>query len=242
MTKPLALILVALLLIACGGEPFAAADETLAGAGGDAATEAGSMAVASGGSDAHTGGSTSLAGKPAGGSAGSPAAGGRAGGSGSAGASGGSGPVTCEFDVTQLTAALPMTITWSDFTYTNGPACFTCRDKPCGAIKVISWGVPTLDNGQYVYLPNTELPMISMNIGTNDGQCTKASECGAKIYSVSLVLTVDEAHHVVVDAKGGIGFQDNACTQNAAMPTGAMGTDAGDELAKSVIGLKIPCN
>src|SRR5882757_2209351 len=127
MNKFITLILVTLSLAACGGEPFAGEGETLAGAGGDA-TEAGTPAVASGGSDVHVGGSTSLAGKPAGGSAGSPAGGSATtGGSGSAGASGGAGPVTCEFDVTQLTAALPTSLTWSDFTYTNGPACFTCR-------------------------------------------------------------------------------------------------------------------
>ena len=245
MTKTITLILVALFSVACGGEPFAAGDaELLAGAGGDA-TEAGSVGVTSGGSDVHVGGSSSVAGKPAGGSAGtrggSGGAAGAAGGSGGAGAPAGGAPVTCEFDVTQLTAALPSTITWNDFTYTNGEACFACRDKPCGTIKVISWGVPTLQDGQYVYLPNTELPMIPMNIGVNDGACTKTSECGSKLNSLSLAVTVDETKHVVVSAHGGVVFQDNMCTTTAGVNTAQMALDLGQELGDSMKGLKIPC-
>lgn len=244
MTKSITLILVTLSLVACGGEPFTGEGETLAGAGGDGA-EAGAVAVVSGGSDAQVGGSTSLAGKPAGGSAGSPAAGGRAGGSGSAGASGGSGPVTCEFDVTQLTAALPMTITWDDFIVTDGALCVTCRDKPCGSIKIISWGVPQLlDDGRYSYLPNAEMPMLSMNIGTNDGSCTKSTECGVKMSVASLQITVARqgSSWVIAKAEAGTGALGNQCTESAGFPNPFPASDdLRLEVDGSLSGLKIPC-
>jgi len=262
MTKILTLVLLALSLAACGGEPFDASSEALAGAGGDA-PEAGSVGVAVGGSAAQTGGSMSAAGKPAGGSApqgGRPSTGGSAsagagtagaplggtGGSGSAGSTtGGTGTVTCDFDVTQLTAALPTTITWQDFTYTEGALCVTCRDKPCGVLHVISWGVPqVLEDGRYQYLPNIERSNLSMNIGTNDGMCTKQTECGINVSLVQLLVTVAQSAGAwgITKAEPDVSATSNMCTTSAGFGnTNPASASLQSELAKSLTGLKIPC-
>ncbi len=224
------LVVLVLLLNACGGEAFSAEFDSV---GDDSGGEAGEAPVTAAGGSATAGTS----------STGGVAAGQHAGGSAAVAgsAAGGAAPGACDVDIEKITAALPMQIVWKDFINTNQDLCVWCRDEPCETIKVISWGVPTLQDGQYVYLPNTDLPMIPMNIGVNDGACTKTSECGAKLNSLSLAVTVDETKHVVVSAHGGVVFQDNMCITTSGVNTGQMALDLGQEMADSLKGLKIPC-
>lgn len=235
MTKTITLILVTLFTVACGGEPFSGAE--LDAAGGD-----GPVAVA---------GAPDAAGSHAAGSAGSSRGGATSGGSSStagaatAGAATGgtvSVPVACDLDTDQLTAALPASFVWSDYTYTNGDTCTTCRDSPCGNVDVISWGVPqTLPDGRLQYLPNTNMAGVPMNFGANDGTCTKQTECVLKGGSPSIILTVERdaagwhvTHSEVQTALGG-------CA-GAPANTIPMGYDLNREMDEALIGLEIPCN
>lgn len=244
MTKSFSLILVTLLLAACGGSPFEGTSEPLAGAGGDG-SEAGTAAAPGGGGEALVGGSGNATGGSSATAAGS-GHGGRPSGGADAGTAGGGGtPAACEFDVMQLTASLPSTVTWEDFTYTDGSLCVTCRDKPCGNIKVISWGVPqVLGDGRINYLPNSEMPIVSLNIGTNDGACTKSTECGVNINIAALVMTVarDQNGWIVTKAVAQAGSAGNQCASNAGFSnTHPVQTDLETQISQSLTGFKIPC-
>src|SRR5882672_3602424 len=220
MTKTLSLVLVALLLMACGGSPFEGTSEPLAGAGGDG-SEAGTAAATAGGSEALIGGSGNAAGGSSAATAGSGhggrPSGGAGAGTGGVGSGGGGTPAACEFDVTQLTASLPSTVTWEDFIYTDGALCVTCRDKPCGTIHVISWGVPQLlEDGRYLYLPNAEMPMIAMNLGANDGACTTSTVCGIKMSVEGLQVAVEQrGSWVITQADSAVAAAGNMCASSA---------------------------
>jgi len=240
MTKLIPLILAALSLVACGGEPFDAAN--FAATGGDsgeagAADTAGASSAGSGGA-AHTGGSASTAGKTTGGA---PSAGGQP-----MGGTGGT-PASCEFDESKLTAALPMSLVWEDFLFTNGPSCIKCVSAPCDSVNVISWGVPTMSQSEneFVYNPNTDLPMVSVTLGTNDGMCTPEKICGAKLAGISATITIGPTVNgfAIVKAVATAQFSSNQCFPGGgAGETGQMGVDLGKEISAALQSLEIPCN
>jgi len=243
MTKTIPLILVALFSVACGGEAFNAAELDATGgdgpvaaagapgaAGGPAAVSAGApsggSAVAHGGTVGTGGSGSSAAGKPAG------------------GAPQGGAPVTCELDVEKLTAALPTSFVWNSYTYTNGDACTTCRDSPCGNVDVVSWGVPqVLEDGRLQYLPNTSMEDVRVNVGDNDGMCTKQVECKIGSGTPSIILTVaNERGWVVSRAEVQSSLGGRACPNAVGFAVIPAGYDLELEMEMSLQGLKIPCN
>jgi len=242
-------LILSLALVACGGgDPFSAAEFSDAGAGGDSAVAgtvamAGDTSTASAGGGSHAGGSAS-AGKSSGGSssvAGKPSTGGT---SAAGGAAGGSPSVSCDFDPEALTAALPTSLVWQDYIYTNGDLCETCRDKPCAVIKVISWGVPQVQkDGSYLYLPNTDAPMAPINYGVNDGSCTKSVECGVKGGSPSVQVSVARSADGwrVSAVKAGAGWGGSACNERIDMNTNPMGMDFSSEIEGQLISIEMPC-
>lgn len=243
MTKTIALILVALFAVACGGEPFTGAE--LDAAGGEVplaaagaqdaagAPAAGSAGAARGGATTSGGSVSGDAGKPTG-----------AGGAGSAGAAGGAA-VSCDLDLAKLTAALPKSLTWEDYMYTDASKCTTCRNSPCGVINVISWGVPQAQqDGRLQYLPNTDNPMVSMSFGTNDGACTKQVECGVKFGNPQVLLTVakDADGWEVSAVEMRATFTGNQCVGDAGGTALPMNDDFDQEAEAALRGLKIPCD
>jgi hypothetical protein len=248
MTKTI-LILASLFAVACGGDVFtsgaefnalggdAGAPDATAGTGSVAGTASAAGSTSHGGSQGAGGSSSSQAGKPSGGSA--------AGGVATGGSSG--APATCDLNIAKLTAALPTELVWQDYTYTSGDLCVTCRDKPCGAVHVISWGVPqTLEDGRLDYQPNVDQTTISMNFGTNDGMCTKKTECGVQAGVASVLITVAKSVQgwEIAEAQVQAGVSENACTQTAGGlgATGPMGADLGTKLATALKILKISCS
>lgn len=246
MNNPTPLILVALSLVACGGEPFGAdsadieqiggADSTVAGADtGDAGAGYGGTA---------SGGSSSTAGKPAAGAA--PGGSASAGGQPTAG-TGGATP-SCEFDEAKLTAALPMSFVWGDFMYTSGEFCGRCLNTPCAALDVISWGVPTIDDGgAYVYSPNVEATMVAMALGANDGTCASEKSCGAKMRfgSVRFIVARSAGGWVVETVTAYSQGEGNACLDSYP-GGGSLHSVAAQDLAKEIEtaldSLEIPCD
>ena len=248
-------LILSLALVACGGgDPFTAAEFSDAGAGGDAAvagtvTTAGDSSAAGTVGSSHAGGSAS-AGKSSGGSsssAGKPSTGGTsaAGGAGGAGgAAGGATSVSCDFDPAALTAALPTSLVWQDYTYTNGDLCETCRDKPCATVSVISWGVPQVQkDGSLLYLPNTNEPMAAINYGANDGSCTKSVECGVKggVGSAQISVARSANGWRVSAVKAEASWGGSACNERIDMNTGPMGVDFSSEIEKQLISIEMPC-
>lgn len=242
-------LILSLALVACGGgDPFSAAEFSDAGAGGDNAVAgtvatAGDTSTAGAGGGSHAGGSAS-AGKSSGGSssvAGKPSAGGTPAAAGSAGSS---TSVSCDFDPATLTAALPTSLVWQDYIYTNGDLCETCRDKPCATIKVISWGAPQVQkDGSFLYSPNTDQPMAPINYGANDGSCTKNVECGVKGGSPSVQVSVArsaDGWHVSA-AKVVAGWSGSACNERLDMNTGPMGADFSSEIEEQLFSIEMPC-
>lgn len=243
MTKTITTILVALFAVACGGEPFSGAELDAAGGDGPVAVAgapdaAGGHAAGSAGASrggATSGGSSSSAGKASGGAA---TAGAATGGTGTS-------PVTCDLDTDRLTAALPTSFVWDDYTYTDGQSCTTCRDSPCDIVSVISWGAPQVtEDGRLQYLPNTDNPMVPMNFGTNDGSCTKQVTCGVKFGNPQLLLTVTKSASgwVVSTVEMLATIVGNQCVGDAGGTTFPMGTDFDREAAAALQGLEIPCN
>lgn len=238
------------LLLACGGEPFSGDGAAVAATGGDDSGSAGDGGDGAGGI-VTSGGSVSLAGAPAGGAgaggsgrAGAPS-GGQSGTAGSPSGGTGGGVSTCALDTDQLTAALPSSFVWESFTNTNGEDCVTCRESPCGTLKVISWGVPDeRPDGELYYLPNVEKSAFPMNFGANDGACTKKTECGISITEMGLQLFVErDATGWVASAQAYIRFGPT-CSQappsTMTIPY-VMGPDFSKEASASLNGLKIPC-
>lgn len=245
MYKLTSLILAALSLVACGGEPFGAdsADiEQIGGADSAAvAGEAGSADTGDAGAGyggTASGGSSSVAGKPpVGGSA--PQAG---------TSMGGTQATTCEFDDTQLAAALPQAFAWDAFTYTSGEFCGRCRDTPCDTIHVISWGVASIDDGGgYVYSPNADAPMVAMSLGANDGTCASEKSCGVKLHLGSIRLTVEPTASgwKIATATAYSQGESNACLDSypggGSLPSTAA-ADFAQEVEKTLVGREIPCD
>jgi hypothetical protein len=154
----------------------------------------------------------------------------------------GGGVSMCALDTDKLTAALPASFVWQSFTFTNGEDCVTCRDKPCGGIKVLSWGVPQEQpDGSLLYLPDTDDPVMPMNFGTNDGSCTKKVECGLKVDALYVSLIVErDADGWIVSPRTDLQFR-YGCASFATAPP-AMGTDFSNEISSSLNGLQIPCS
>lgn len=231
------LVILAVLLTACGGEAFQSQFGEVGGSETGAADSAGGATGGEGvtvtpGGKSSGGSSTTGGGKGAGGS------------TATAGAPTTGGSSSCKFDEAQLTSALPSSIEWQGFTYTNSDLCVMCRDKPCVSLGIVSWGTPTVDDqGRYIYYPNTGKPMVPLNIGKNDGMCTKQSECGIKLNYVTLVVTVGPGPSglSIADAQASAVFQDNMCVQSARFnPSGAT-PSLQQALVASVQDLKIPC-
>lgn len=254
MYKLTSLILVALSLVACGGEPFGAdsADiEQIGGADSVAvAGEAGSAVAGDAGESyggTASGGSASAAGRPpVGGSA--PQAGTSMGGSSNAGSGTGGTQATCEFDEAKLAAALPQSFVWEGFTYTSGEFCGRCRDMPCETINVISWGVATMDDGGgYVYSPNADAPMVTMSLGANDGVCAAEKSCGLKLHLGSIRLTVEQTASgwKIATATAYSQSEGNACLDSypgGGSITSTATADFAKEVEKVLVGREIPCD
>lgn len=242
-------VALSLALVACGGEPFDADSADIEQMGGaDSAAVAGSDTgdARAGYAGTAAGGSSSTAGKPAAGSSpgGSPSTGGQP----TAGTGTGGSAPSCEFDETKLTALLPMSFVWESFTYTSGEFCVKCRDMPCDTLNVISWGVPTLDQeGGYTYSPNAEAPMVSVELGVNDGTCASEKSCGVKMYfgSVRFLVAPGGSGWVVSAVMAAPQGTGNACLdsyQGGGSTSSVAGSDFAKEIEASLGNLEIPCN
>ncbi len=258
MSKLIGLILVTLSLVACGGEPFSADSagvEQIGGAdSGAVAGEAGSADTGDAGEGyggTSSGGSSSTAGKPpvAGSSpGGSPAAGGQP----TAG-TGGVAP-SCELDTAKLTAALPTSFTWDDFSSpTPDDRCVACKTAPCAQFQM-TWGSPDAQGpaeGQpentFVYSPKVASAPIVMAFGASGGSCSAETECSAQSEGPGLTLTVARTADgwMVVSASTWASVVDSECLGTLGAPVHLMGEDLRSELREqveeTVVGLEIPC-
>ncbi len=245
--KKLTLALVTLLTVACGGAPFSATTDALGGdagapdileAGAPSASRSGAPTQGGGGSSATAG--TSTAGKPT--SGGAPSGGAGAGGAGGAPVS------TCDFDEAKLTSALPKSFVWQDFIYTNGEFCVTCRDTPCDTVNVISWGVPVAgeNENEFIYYPNTDKPMVSVELGANDGACTAEKSCGAKLDMSTVKIVTERSGSgwsvTIVEVSAGGGSTCLAMDPHGSGAGIAIGTDFGKEVSAVIQDIEIPCN
>ncbi len=253
MTKTITLILVTLLSVACGGEPFSAAEfdaiggEPVAGEAG-APDATGGHAVGSAGSTSggslSSGGSSSSAGGKA--TAGATATGGSV--TGTAGA-GGDAPMACELDVAKLTAALPKNFAWSDFSVAQGNVCAHCTYEPCSQLST-AWGEPSVlgDHVTYkpVYTRTTQVPLM-VSVGKNDGICATKVMCDMQpeTISVSFSMSLKDDAWVATEISVFVSFVANDCMSGIGKPeelTGPVALDLQAEIKKSVAGLQIPCN
>lgn len=154
-------------------------------------------------------------------------------------------PTACELDPAKLAAALPTTLTWSGFVYAGGETCVKCRHEQCTPMNVISWGTPQEYEGDWIFLPNTDKPMVGISIGANDGVCAPVKECGAKLSSPSLRVSVSrtDTGWIVESAKADTQVTVNACTAAAGADPGLlpMAQYFSRALEDQAIGLEIPC-
>lgn len=197
--------------------------------------------------------SSSVGGKSNGGSGvgqGATPSGGAGGAVATAGSAGAAGtPASCEFDEAKLTEALPATIIWEDFNFASGELCVHCANSPCGAIKVVSWGIPQAQpGGVLTYQPSIDQPSISLSLGANDGVCAKANACGSKLFELTVVVTpvMSGAEWRIDSVRGYANFQSNMCLDQATGSSGPvlvrMGDDVLSELQTSLRLLKVPCD
>ncbi len=251
MTKTIALILVTLFSVACGGEPFtgteldAVGGEAIAGEAGTAGA-AGSPTVSSAGAPSG-GASVAQGGASDAGAAGSSVAGKPAGGA-SQGGTGGA-PVTCELSPERLTAALPKAFIWKDFMVASGSVCAHCIYEPCSQLST-AWGEPTVLGDHVNYTPiytRTTAVSLLVSVGKNDGACISkvACEMQPETISVGFSMSRDGDAWKAVDVSVFVTFVSNNCMDGIGKPeelTDPVAKDLEDEIRASVIGLKIPCN
>lgn len=256
------LVILVLLLNACGGEAFTAEFDAV---GGDAGGDAGEPAVTAAGGSATAGTSSTggmAAGSHAGGSAsggsggssvgGATTAGAPAGGSAAAGmASGGSAGNTCALDTAALTAALPSTITWQSFDLAQTDVCAVCGYEPCGDFKV-TWSDPVVKDNVVTlkasYANNRGAP-TTVRIANNTVGCDKSSYgmCDFKLIPAPISVTVvrQDGGWVVTKASVTVDFDGGACAAAFGKPgelLGQMNIDLQSEILPLLINLKIPCN
>lgn len=223
-------LLVMLLLVGCGGAEFSSEEtDTGASLGGESASAgAGSSSEAGALTDGGVGGTTPTV------TAGQPSAG-----------SGGAPMSSCALDKAALAAVLPSNVTWDGFHYAAGETCVSCSGDQCKPLNVVSWGLPQDDNGQLVFLPNTDQPMVPITVGANDGSCTKTAECGAKLGNPTLKISVERTPMgwQVVEASAYVPVAMNACTASSGADPALrpMGEHIADRIEVSVLGLEIPC-
>ncbi len=244
------LVILALLLNACGGPEFSAEFEAV---GGDAGGDAGEATVTAGGSatagTASVGGTT--AGHPAGGSAsgGSADAGATAAG-GVAPVAGAGGGSACELNPAAITAALPKTLTWQSFELAKDGMCASCGYEPCGDLKVV-WSNPVVNGNTVTYqasYANNRAVATNMRMAASSS-CGTASYgmCDLTLAPAPIAFTVarDGDGWRISNAKITVDFVDDACTLSFGKPgtfVEQMDIDLQAEMAILFTNLKIPCN
>ncbi len=234
MKTLLLLILVALSLAACGGEPFGAdfSDTTLSGAAGSAtaAGEAGRAVTGDAGdtgagdAGAPTGGTNASAGATAGGAAGSA----------------GSPPVACKLDAPGIAALLPA-IVWHSWGYNQDGRCGSCQDQPCASFAP-TWNFGGEDTGglHYGFGAAGDVKLL---VGKDAG-CAAPTSCTAEITGAEVVVQA---------TREGQGFRlkvlyaeahllDNACLEEAGVPPQFFAPSLTAEVKQAVDGLEIPCD
>ncbi len=237
------LVILALLLNACGGEAFSAEFDSV---GGNTGGEAGDTTVTAGGS--VTAGTASTGGMAAGQHAGGNASGGIAAAGAPTGGAGGSAPVACELDVAKLTAALPTELTWQSFDLRTSDLCVICVSQPCGK-ATLAWEKPVVENGtvtyQVSYTPHADSPMV-VRAGKNDGVCASQKSCELKPTPAptSLTVTRQDDGWVVSKVAITVWFLDDSCTSTIGQPgylVEQLDIDLQSEMAPLLTNLKIPC-
>ncbi len=246
------LVILVLLLNACGGEAFTAEFEAVGGEAGGAAGES-TAPAAGGGSTAgasSAGGAGNASGDTSNAGGAEPVVGTPAGGAAGAGGAGGTTATACEFNPAALTAALPKTLIWQSFDLAKDGMCATCGYEPCGDLKV-AWSAPVVTGNTLNY---------QVSYANNRGAATNmrmaaSSSCGTASYGmcdltlapapVALTVARQDDGWRVSGAKVAVNFADDACTLSFGKPgtfTKQMDIDLEGELEILLTNLQIPCN
>jgi hypothetical protein len=242
MQNSILLILVTL-LTACGGEAFNSEFDPVAGG------DAGAADVTPAGGSVTAGTSSAggmAAGQSAGGTGAMPVAG-----SASAGeAAGGAPSATCDFRAADLSAVLPVTLTWHSFDLAKNGMCAACAYEPCGQMKIV-WGEPVV-NGNTVtykasYAPSGTTPMTMRVASSSNCATANYGMCDVKLTPAPISLTVTRQGDgwVVSKAEITVWFSDDACISAIGKPgdlVEQMNLDLQAEITPLLINLKIPCN
>lgn len=238
------LVVLVLLLNACGGEAFSAEFDAV---GGDVGGDAGATDVTAAGGSA-TAGTSSTGGTAAGSSAGGSAT---TAGAATAGAPvGGSPSNACEFDAAALTAALPTMLTWNSLELAKDGMCATCAFDPCGQLEV-TWDKPVVKGNvvtyQVSYAAGRAVPMTVRVAGSNSCSTASYGMCDMSLTTAPISVTVTRQGNgwVISKAAVTVWFADSDCVSAIGKP-GALveqlNIDLQGEIEPLLINLKIPCN